>query len=118
MPEIVSNTTPLISLLKLNRLNLLQQIYSSIYIPKAVYYEIEAGKSKAYYQDLLRIDWVKVVEVKDKEAVKNLRDLDACKAEPIVRYFVKHPFPQPSSPDQPGRGGGLRRGARVLRKGR
>ncbi len=56
MPKIVSNTTPIISLLKLNRLELLQKIYKQIYIPTAVYKEIEAGKAKEYYKDLSGID--------------------------------------------------------------
>lgn len=44
MPKIVSNTTPIISLLKLGRLDLLHKLYSQIYIPAAVYKEIEAEK--------------------------------------------------------------------------
>ncbi len=47
MPKIVSNTTPIISLLKLNRLELLQNLYKQIYIPTAVHNEIEAGKAEA-----------------------------------------------------------------------
>ncbi|MEA1874968.1 MAG: hypothetical protein U9N51_11175 [Bacteroidota bacterium] len=56
MHKIVSNTTPIISLLKLNRLEVLQKIYKKIYIPTAVYNEIEAGKAKGYYKDLSEID--------------------------------------------------------------
>lgn len=58
MPNIVSNTTPIISLLKLKRLDLLKQLYKQIYIPSAVYDEIEAGKNKGYYKDLSKIDWI------------------------------------------------------------
>ncbi len=43
MPKIVSNTTPILSLLKLNRLDFLQKFYKQIYIPAAVYKEIEVG---------------------------------------------------------------------------
>lgn len=46
MPKVVSNTTPIISLLKLNRLDLFQQLHGQINIPIAVYNEIEAGKTK------------------------------------------------------------------------
>lgn len=38
----VFNTTPLISLAAIQKLNLLQQLFKSIYIPQAVYYEIKA----------------------------------------------------------------------------
>lgn len=84
MPEVVSNTTPIISLLKLSRLDLLEKLYSQISIPNAVYQEIEAGKNKKYYQDLSKIDWINIVEIKDKQAVKYFIDLDIGEAEAIV----------------------------------
>ena len=52
MLKVVSNTTPIIFLLKLNQLDLLRQLYTQIYIPIAVYDEIEAGKAKGFYKDL------------------------------------------------------------------
>lgn len=84
MPNIVSNTTPIISLLKLNRLELLQKLYKQIYIPSAVYKEIEAGSSKGYYKNLAEMDWIKIIEIQDKQAVKYFLDLDAGEAEAIV----------------------------------
>jgi predicted nucleic acid-binding protein len=62
MPKIVSNTTPIISLLKLNRLQLFQELYDQIYIPTAVYNEIEAGKTKKFYKDLAIIEWINIVD--------------------------------------------------------
>lgn len=84
MPKIVSNTTPIISLLKLNRLDLLQKLYKQINIPSAVCKEIEAGKAKGYYKDLTRVDWINIIEIQDKQAVKYFLDLDAGEAEAIV----------------------------------
>ncbi|MFO7880011.1 MAG: DUF3368 domain-containing protein [Bacteroidota bacterium] len=84
MPKVVSNTTPIISLLKLNRLDLLKQLYGQIYIPKAVYQEIEAGKAKTFYKDLSGIDWIIIAEIQDKQAVKYFLDLDSGEAEAIV----------------------------------
>lgn len=84
MPKIVSNTTPIISLLKLNRLELLQKLYEQIYIPTAVFNEIEAGKTKGYYKDLSKIDWIYIAEIQNKQAVKYFLDLDAGEAEAIV----------------------------------
>lgn len=84
MPKVVSNTTPIISLLKLNRLDLFQKLYNQIYIPTAVYSEIEAGKAKGYYKDLSFIDWINIIEIQDKQAVKYFLDLDAGEAEAIV----------------------------------
>jgi len=84
MPDIVSNTTPIIPLLKLNRLELLQKLYQQIYIPSAVFNEIEAGRKKGYYQDLSKIDWINIAEIQDKQAVKYFLDLDSEEAEAIV----------------------------------
>jgi hypothetical protein len=65
-------------------LELFQKLYKQIYIPTAVYNEIEAGKSKGYYKDLAMINWIKIVEIQDKQAVKYFLDLDAGEAEAIV----------------------------------
>lgn len=84
MLKVVSNTTPLISLLKLSKLDILKKLYSEIIIPKAVFEEIEAGKNKEYYEDLSKISWFKIVEIQDKQAVKYFLDLDSGEAEAIV----------------------------------
>ena len=84
MPKIVSNTTPIIFFLKLNKLDILHQMYGQIYIPEAVYNEIEAGKAKDFYQDLSTIEWINIQEIKDKQAVKYFLDLDAGEAESII----------------------------------
>ena len=84
MLKVVSNTTPLISLLKINRLDVLQALYGRISIPLAVYNEIEAGKHKSYYYDLAKLDWINIIAVKDTKAVKYFLDLDSGEAEAIV----------------------------------
>lgn len=84
MPKVVSNTTPIISLLKLSQLNILKELYSEVLLPYAVFQEIEAGKNKMYYQDLSIIDWIKIVEIQDRNALKYFLDLDTGEAEAIV----------------------------------
>lgn len=84
MLKVVSNTTPLISLLKLDRLEILRKIYKEICIPSAVYNEIEAGKDKPFYRDLSKIDWIKIVEIKNQNALKYFLDLDSGEAEAII----------------------------------
>ena len=84
MPKVVSNTTPIISLLKLNRIDLFEKLYNELYIPIAVFNEIEAGKDKIYYKDLSEIDWIKIVEIENKLSVKYFLDLDSGEAEAIV----------------------------------
>jgi uncharacterized protein len=84
MLKVVSNTTPIISMLKLNRLDILKQLYGQVFIPVAVFNEIEAGKAKGYHKDLSGIDWIEITEIQDKQAVKYFIDLDSGEAEAIV----------------------------------
>jgi len=62
----------------------LQQLYSKIYIPLAVYQEIEAGKEKVYYKDLSEIKWINISQINDKQALKYFIELDAGEAEAII----------------------------------
>jgi len=48
MRKIISNTTPILSLLKLGKLELLQSLYTKIIISTAVFNEIEKGRDKPY----------------------------------------------------------------------
>jgi hypothetical protein len=84
MLKVVSNTTPLISLLKLSRLEILRELYGNITIPNAVFEEIEKGRNKLYYQDLSELDWIDIQQIQDKQALKYFLDLDAGEAEAIV----------------------------------
>ncbi len=65
MHKTISNTTPILSLLKINKFDLLKELYGEIIIPNAVYQEIEKGKEKPYYKDLSLIDWIKIVQIKN-----------------------------------------------------
>lgn len=84
MLKVVSNTTPILSLLKLSRLDILKELYSEISIPYAVFQEIEAGKNKGYYQDLSKINWINIIKIQDIQALKYFLDLDAGELEAIV----------------------------------
>ncbi len=84
MRKIVSNTTPIITLLTISKLELLQQIYGEIIIPKGVYEEIEQGKDKPFYTDLSKFEWIIIKSIKDREPIKYLTDLDKGEAEVIV----------------------------------
>ena len=47
MPVIISNSSPIIHLAKIGRLNLLQEFYGTLIIPKAVYEEcLTEGKDR------------------------------------------------------------------------
>lgn len=84
MHKVVSNTTPIISLLKISRLEILKEIYSEIIIPEAVFEEVEAGKGKSYYQDLSELPWVKIKRIKENKLLTSFSDLDAGEAEAII----------------------------------
>ncbi len=84
MRKIISNTTPIITLLTISKLELLKEIYGNIIIPKGVFEEIEEGKNKSYYTDLLKIEWIEIKTITDKEPLKYLHDLDKGESEVIV----------------------------------
>lgn len=84
MLKVVSNTTPILSLLKIGKLEILKNLYGKIYVPKEVFNEIEAGKNKAFYEDLSKIDWIAIEEIKNKKAINYFLDLDKGEAESII----------------------------------
>ncbi len=84
MLKIVSNTTPIISLLKIEKLHLLKDLYDEIYIPQEVFNEIEAGKNKDFYTDLSKIEWIKIEKIQNVKSLTFFLDLDKGEAEAIV----------------------------------
>ena len=68
MRKVVVNTTPLIALSGIHRLELLRDLYHEIYIPKAV---LEEAKDEPAYS-LVRNnqEWIHVVEVPENEQRK------------------------------------------------
>lgn len=84
MPKVVSNTTPIISLLKIGKLEILKDLYEEIYIPQEVFNEIEAGKHKNYYVNLLEFEWIKIEQIQDRKSIVYFLDLDKGEAEAII----------------------------------
>ncbi len=84
MPKVITNTTPILSLLKIDKLNILKEIYGEIIVPNAVYQEIEKGKYKSYYQDLKSIDWIKIKHIKNTDSLSFFVDLDKGEAEVLI----------------------------------
>ncbi len=74
MRKIISNTTPILSLLKIDKLDLLKEIYGIVIVPFAVYQEIEEGKEKPYYQDLTSLDWIEIRNIKNPNSREYLTD--------------------------------------------
>ena len=84
---VVSDTTPLIGLASIGKLELLYALFGEVYIPQAVFNETvtfgrEESKAK---QEVTNADWIHVVEVKDRLAVNILLDeMDLGEVETIV----------------------------------
>lgn len=85
---VVSDTTPIISLMKANQLDTLQRLFGSIIIPEAVYSELTTNPR---YQDeaeqIKAASFIKVVSVEEHRAVDVLRratGLDLGESEAIV----------------------------------
>lgn len=70
---IVSNSTPLIALSKIGKLELLREYFGVVHIPKEVYDEVVTrGKNLFGAMEVKNADWIKVEEVRNKIAVESL----------------------------------------------
>jgi len=65
-------------------LELLQNLYGGISVPREVFKEIEYGKSKDFYVDLSKIDWIKIEKIKNFNLLSEFIDLDKGEAETII----------------------------------
>lgn len=85
---VIADTTPLISLMKINRLGLLKELFEKVHIPEAVYWELTNNPSfKNEAQEIESCGYVQVVSVDNRRAVEILRratGLDAGESEAIV----------------------------------
>ena len=85
---IISDTTPIISLLKINRLDLLEKSFGEVLIPNAVYKELTAdNRFKSEATSIKEASYIKSVSVSNPEAVRILRmatGLDQGESEAIV----------------------------------
>ena len=84
MPKIISNTTPILSLLKIGKLDLLKELYGKIAVPTAVFKEVEKGREKPYYQDLTLFDWIEIQEIRNPDSRAYFIDLDEGEAEVLI----------------------------------
>lgn len=67
MRKVIVNSTPLIALSKVGRLELLKQMYGEIYIPDAVFREVTM-KNDSVREEIMKSIWIHI------ETVKNNRD--------------------------------------------
>ena len=80
---IVSNASPLIVLLKINKLSILKELFEKIVVPEAVYEEITAKENERLVFD--RLKWIESRSVRNVEMATFLKKLiDIGEAEAIV----------------------------------
>ena len=82
---VVSNTSPLTNLAAIGKFDLLQKLYREIYIPEAVWNELNAqGRQWPGRQEVAEAAWIKRQTVTDEPLVISLQlDLDRGEAESI-----------------------------------
>ena len=72
--KIVTNSTPLIELSKIEQLNLLQKVYGAILIPEEVYIEVVVdGIGEPGAAEVKAADWIRCQSVTDKAQVRTLQ---------------------------------------------
>ena len=87
---VISDTTPIISLLKANHLELLQRLYGNVLIPKAVYRELT--ENPIYSEEaksIKMLDFLKMVPIENVKSVNVLRSvtgLDTGESEALIMY--------------------------------
>jgi predicted nucleic acid-binding protein len=83
---VVSDTTPVMNLAVIGRLDLLQQLYTTITIPEAVFHEVcVAGAGQAGAQDVSAAPWIDRRSVVDVGLANSLMlELDEGEAEAIT----------------------------------
>ena len=90
---VISDTTPLISLLKIDRLNLLEKLFGAVQIPKAVFAELTENPKYASEAEIIRnTPFIQVADEIDENYVSLLRrstGLDLGESEAIYLSDIK-----------------------------
>jgi hypothetical protein len=82
---VVSNTTPLVALAWIERLELLPALFGVVHIPVAVHTELHSNPEKVGSVELMTAPWLRVATVKNGLAVQLLgNELDPGESEAIV----------------------------------
>jgi len=89
MPErktrtVVSNTTPLMTLAVIDKLEILRELYGKVYIPNAVLEEVNARFGKIEYFDINNTEWIIPQKINNVFSMNYLIDLDDGEAETII----------------------------------
>ena len=91
MPKtVITNTSPLFYLHQINRIDLLQTLYSQITVPAAVQRELEAGQAQGLsIPNLNNLDWITLTSAK-ASFLPNVTDLGEGEAE-VIALGIENP---------------------------
>lgn len=83
---VVVNTSPIIYLSSINKINILNDLFQEVFIPDAVKREVlSGGKDSSGFKEIKSKEWIKTKKIKNKLAKEYLlTDLDDGEAEVIV----------------------------------
>ena len=81
---VISDTSPLISLLKIKKLSLLRDVYTEILIPREVENEFLEKFPAASREALDNAPWIKVVDLQDPQKTADYARIDLGEAEALV----------------------------------
>ena len=91
---VIADTTPIITLMKLQRLDLLEKLFDTVIVPNAVYEELVSNSNYlTEAQMVVECPFLKRLEVTDRQSIKILREvvgLDAGESEAIALAEEKH----------------------------
>jgi predicted nucleic acid-binding protein len=86
----VVNSSPLIFLVKIGKLDLLNKLFDEVIIPKAVYEEAVLSGKPDKNEIIKNLSWIKVEEVKDKRLVKFLMNFIDYGESEVIAYAVEN----------------------------
>ncbi len=88
--RVIVNTSPLLYLHQIGRLQLLQSLYSEILTPRAVVRELETGKNRGIdVPDIQSLDWIAITPVRSPELIPAIVDLEQGEAEVLALGLEK-----------------------------
>ncbi|WP_048090924.1 DUF3368 domain-containing protein [Geoglobus acetivorans] len=86
MQKVISNSSPLIHLSKISRLNLLKDFFNEVIVPEAVYKEcVVEGGDRDDARKIAKAKWIRVLKIRDEKLKRAfMMGLDEGEAEAIV----------------------------------
>lgn len=82
---LVSNSTPLIALARIQKLELLPKAYRRVFVPETVFNELTARPERPGAREIAEARWLRVMAIEDAKAVERLRYwLDPGESEAII----------------------------------